>query len=114
MKAYNIYISGVGGQGIIKTSTVIGEAAIKKGLPVVMSEIHGMAQRGGVVSTQLKIGDAHSPIIKKSGANLLLAFEPLEALRAISQISRDSYVVTNTSSVMPFNPKGTAPQAAPG
>jgi indolepyruvate ferredoxin oxidoreductase, beta subunit len=103
MKPYNIYISGVGGQGIIKTSTVIGEAAMKNGLPVVMSEIHGMAQRGGVVSTQLKIGDAYSPIIEKGGADLLLAFEPLEAVRAISQISRDSYVVTNTSSIMPFN-----------
>ncbi len=103
MKPYNIYISGVGGQGIIKTSTVIGEAAMKNGMPVVMSEIHGMAQRGGVVSTQLKIGDAYSPIIQEGGADLLLAFEPMEALRAISQINRESFVVTNTSSIMPFN-----------
>ncbi len=54
MESYNIYISGVGGQGIIKTSIVIGEAAMKSGLNVVMSEIHGMAQRGGVVSTELQ------------------------------------------------------------
>ena len=54
--SYNIYICGVGGQGIIKTSVIIGEAAMNQGLNVVMSEIHGMSQRGGSVSTELKIG----------------------------------------------------------
>ena len=57
---YNIYICGVGGQGIIKTSTIIGEAAMNQGLDVVMSEIHGMSQRGGSVSTELKIGGYNS------------------------------------------------------
>jgi len=103
MKPYNIYISGVGGQGIIRTSIVMGEAAMKMGKQVVMSEIQGMAQRGGVVSTELKIGPAQSPIIPESNANLLLAFEPLEALRAVSKINEESYVVTNTSPIMPFN-----------
>lgn len=105
MKPYNIYISGVGGQGIIKTSMVMGEAAMKMGLNVVMSEIHGMAQRGGVVSTELRIGEAEGSIIPEGSADLLLAFEPLEALRAVSKISRESYVVTNTSPLMPFNIK---------
>lgn len=128
MKPYSIYISGVGGQGIIKTSIVIGEAAMKMGMPVVMSEIHGMAQRGGVVSTELKIGSARSPIIPLGDADLLVAFEPLEALRAIDKISqyglvsknngpvskngpvsnddyvgKNGYVVTNTAPIMPFN-----------
>ena len=103
MKSYNIYISGVGGQGIIKTSIVIGESAMKSNLNVLMSEIHGMSQRGGVVSTELKIGDAHSPIIEEGTADLLLAFEPLEALRAISKISEETYVVMNTSPTYPFN-----------
>lgn len=103
MKSFNIYISGVGGQGIIKTSIVMGEAAMKMDKPVVMSEIHGMAQRGGVVSTELKIGPASSPIIPEGEADLLLAFEPLEALRAIGKISNNGYVVTNTSPIMPFN-----------
>ena len=103
MKPYNIYICGVGGQGIIKTSIVIGEAAMKSGMGVVMSEVHGMAQRGGVVSTELKIGDSKSPIIEKSNADLLIAFEPMEALRAISKASKDTYVVVNTSPIMPFN-----------
>jgi len=103
MKPYNIYICGVGGQGIIKTSIVIGEAAMKSEMSVVMSEVHGMAQRGGVVSTELKIGDSKSPIIKNSSADLLIAFEPMEALRAISKASKDTHVVVNTSPIMPFN-----------
>jgi indolepyruvate ferredoxin oxidoreductase, beta subunit len=103
MKPYNIYISGVGGQGIIKTSTVIGEAAMKSSLPVVMSEVHGMAQRGGGVSTELKIGDAYSPIIENGSADVLISFEPIEALRAIPKISGKTSVVVNRSPIYPFN-----------
>lgn len=103
MKPYNIYICGVGGQGIIKTSIVIGEAAMKSDMGVVMSEVHGMAQRGGVVSTELRIGDSKSPIIENSSADLLIAFEPMEALRAIPKASKDTYVIVNTSPIMPFN-----------
>jgi indolepyruvate ferredoxin oxidoreductase beta subunit len=100
---YNIYICGVGGQGIIKTSIVMGEAAMKMGEYVVMSEIHGMAQRGGVVSTELKIGDARSPRIGDGDADLILAFEPLEALRSIDKLGENGSVVTNTAPIMPFN-----------
>jgi len=103
MKTYNIYICGVGGQGIIKTSIVMGEAAMKMGEPVVMSEIHGMAQRGGVVSTELKVGEARSPIIGNGEADLILAFEPLEALRSMDKISEDGVIVTNTAPIIPFN-----------
>lgn len=103
MKSYNIYICGVGGQGIIKTSIVIGEAAMKMGESVVMSEIHGMAQRGGVVSTELKIGNARSPLIGKGDADLILAFEPLEALRSIDKLAEEGCVVTNISPIIPFN-----------
>lgn len=107
MKAYSIYISGVGGQGIIKTSVVIGEAAMKTGQEVVMSEIHGMAQRGGGVSTELKIGHAHSSIIADGTADLLIAFEPLEALRALPKISKNTQVVMNTTKILPFNIQGS-------
>jgi indolepyruvate ferredoxin oxidoreductase, beta subunit len=103
MHPYNIYISGVGGQGIIKTSVIMGEAAMKKDLPVVVGEIHGMAQRGGVVSTQMKIGDSYSPLIEEGNSDLLLAFEPLEALRAINMVKKDTYVVMNTAPIYPFN-----------
>ena len=103
MHPYNIYISGVGGQGIIKTSIIMGESAMKSDLSVVVGEIHGMAQRGGMVSTQMKIGDSHSPLIEEGKADLLLAFEPLEALRAINMINENSYVVMNTAPIYPFN-----------
>lgn len=103
MKSYSIYISGVGGQGIIKTSTVMGEAAMKTGLPVVMSEVHGMAQRGGSVSTELKIGDNYSPIIELGSADLLISFEPVEALRAVSKISNETYIILNINPIYPFN-----------
>ncbi len=103
MKPYNIYISGVGGQGIIKTSTVIGEAAMKSNMPVVMSEVHGMAQRGGGVSTELKIGHSYSPIIENGTADILISFEPVEALRAIPKISNKTFVIVNTSQIYPFN-----------
>lgn len=107
MNPYNIYICGVGGQGIIKTSIVIGEAAMKSDLGVVMSEIHGMSQRGGVVSTELKIGNSRSPIIEDGSADILIAFEPMEALRAVSKASKDTYVIVNTSPIMPFNIQGS-------
>ncbi|MGZ7135524.1 MAG: indolepyruvate oxidoreductase subunit beta [Methanobacterium sp.] len=107
MNPYNIYICGVGGQGIIKTSIVIGEAGMKSNLEVVMSEIHGMSQRGGVVSTELKIGEARSPIIEDGKTDLLIAFEPMEALRAISKTSKNTYVIMNTSPILPFNIHGS-------
>ena len=69
---YNIYICGVGGQGIIKTSVVIGEAAMAQGYDVAMSEIHGMSQRGGSVSTELRIGDYKSSIVENHKAFWLL------------------------------------------
>jgi len=103
MKPYNIYISGVGGQGIIKTSNVIGEAAMKSSMPVVMSEVHGMAQRGGGVSTEMKIGDAYSPIIENGSADILISFEPIEALRSVPKISGKTFVVVNKSPIYPFN-----------
>ncbi|RAP46795.1 MAG: indolepyruvate ferredoxin oxidoreductase subunit beta [Methanosphaera sp. rholeuAM74] len=99
--AYNIYICGIGGQGIIKTSIVIGETALNTGKNVVMSEIHGMSQRGGVVSTELKIGDDYSPIIPKGASDLILAFEPIEALRALEKSSKDTVLVVNTKKVLP-------------
>ncbi|GAI40646.1 unnamed protein product, partial [marine sediment metagenome] len=83
---YKIYLTGVGGQGIIRAATIIGEAAMKKGLKAVMSELHGMAERGGVVTTEMKIGSASSALIQKGNADLLLALEPVEALRSLEKV----------------------------
>src|SRR5665648_310392 len=99
---YKIHLIGIGGQGTIKASTIIGEAAMKKGLNVVKSEVHGMAQRGGTVITELKIGEAQSPLIEEGGADLLIAFEPTEALRSFNKINSESFVIVNSSSIIPF------------
>lgn len=99
---YKIQLIGVGGQGTIKASVIIGEAAMKKGLNVVMSEVHGMAQRGGTVVTEFKIGEAHSPLIEEGAADLMIAFEPTEALRALNKINQESFVIVNSSPIVPF------------
>ncbi|GAH30899.1 unnamed protein product [marine sediment metagenome] len=99
---YKVQLIGVGGQGTIKASTIIGEAAMKKGLNVVMSEVHGMAQRGGTVVTELKIGEAHSPLIEEGAADLLIAFEPTEALRSLNKINSESFVIVNSAPIVPF------------
>lgn len=101
MKTYNVYIAGVGGQGVVRTSIIIGLACVKKGVNVVMSEIHGMAQRGGSVPAEMKIGVAYSPIIEKGGADLLISFEPAESLRAMSKLSKDTVAVVNTQPIIP-------------
>ena len=101
-KSYQIYIIGVGGQGTIKTATIIGEAAMAQGLNAVMSEVHGMAQRGGTVVNELKIGDALSPLVDKYSADLLLVFEPSELLRATDLIGKDTHIITNRSAIPPF------------
>ena len=99
--SYSIYICGVGGQGIIKTSVIIGEAAMNQGLDVVMSEIHGMSQRGGSVSTELKIGDFNSSIIPDNTADMLLSFEPIETIRGLHKVNKDSKIVFNIHPIVP-------------
>lgn len=98
---YNIYVSGVGGQGIIKTSVIIGEAAMNQGLDVRMSEIHGMSQREGSVSTELRIGDCYSSIIPKGSADVLLSFEPIEVIRGIEKANKNTKIVFNTFPIIP-------------
>ncbi len=104
---YSIYICGVGGQGIIKTSTIIGEAGMDEGLNVVMSEIHGMSQRGGSVSTELKIGEYKSSIIEDHTSNMILGFEPLEVVRGLSKANKDTSLVFNTYPIVPAQITGT-------
>jgi len=99
---YKIYLTGVGGQGIIRISTIIGEAAMKKGLKTVMSELHGMAERGGVVTTEMKIGDASSALIQRGNADLLLALEPVEALRSLEKVGPNTTAIVSSAPIIPF------------
>jgi indolepyruvate ferredoxin oxidoreductase, beta subunit len=101
-EALRIFFTGVGGQGTLLATRMVGEAALDAGLSVTMSEIHGMAQRGGVVESSVVIGDAFSPTIPDGEADILMAFEPLEALRAISKCRAGSLIIASTVPVVPF------------
>jgi indolepyruvate ferredoxin oxidoreductase, beta subunit len=102
VKAVRIFFTGVGGQGTLLATRMVGEAALEEGLAVTMSEIHGMAQRGGVVESSVVIGDAFSPTIADGEADILMAFEPLEALRALPKCHAGSLIVSSTVPVVPF------------
>jgi len=102
MDNYRVFFTGVGGQGTLLATTVVAQAAIHAGHHVVSSEVHGMAQRGGIVESTVMIGDIESPIISDGEADVLLGFEPLETYRALRKCSADSVVVSNTVSVIPF------------
>jgi indolepyruvate ferredoxin oxidoreductase beta subunit len=97
VKVYNILIAGVGGQGVLLTSKIIAEAALIQGLDVKQSEVHGMAQRGGSVLSQVRFGDkVFSPIVAEGEADLLIGFEPLETARYLHFLREDGIVVYNT------------------
>lgn len=101
---YNIQLVGVGGQGVLLASTVLGNAAVAEGLEAAMSEVHGMAQRGGSVQCSVRLGqEIYSPLIPKGGADLLLGFEPAETLRNVTSVNQDSHIITNTSPVVPIS-----------
>ncbi|MBV1820060.1 indolepyruvate oxidoreductase subunit beta [Anaerosalibacter bizertensis] len=92
----SILLVGVGGQGTILASKVLSEGLVEAGYDVKMSEIHGMAQRGGSVSTQVRFGDkVFSPIIGKGEADILVSFETMEALRWLEYLKPDGKVVVN-------------------
>jgi len=102
METKRLVIVAVGGQGNLLASSVLGEAALLCGIPLNMSEIHGMAQRGGVVESSLVFGDAKSTIISDGEADVLVGFEPAETLRALPKCNADTVVITNLAPLMPY------------
>ncbi len=102
MEPKKIVVIGVGGQGNLLTTNLLGEAALSLGIPVVASEIHGMAQRGGIVESAVLLGDISSPIISPGESDVFLSFEPLETLRGLGKCNRKTVVITNTRSLQPF------------
>jgi indolepyruvate ferredoxin oxidoreductase beta subunit len=103
MNSYRICLIGVGGQGTLLATLVLAEAAILAGYDALGSEVHGMAQRGGIVESSVIIGDVRSPIISDGEADVLLGFEPVETYRALGKCSADSVVVSNTVPVTPYS-----------
>ena len=97
----DVLIVGVGGQGVILASNVLGEACLAEGRPVKAAETHGMAQRGGSVECHVRIGGTLGPLIPPGGADLILAFDLLEALRYRHFLSRDGAMVVNRHMVVP-------------
>jgi indolepyruvate ferredoxin oxidoreductase, beta subunit len=95
----DIILAGVGGQGILSIAAIIGAAAIGKGLYLKQSETHGMSQRGGAVVSHLRIADypVSSDLIPLGGADMILAVEPLESLRYLPYLSKNGWLVSNTT-----------------
>ncbi len=99
----NVIIVGVGGQGILLASRVMGRLAMNAGRDVKVSEVHGMSQRGGDVITHVRIGDAiQSPLIEEGTADAIIAFEPMEAVRALPYLKKSGYIVAGTQKIEPM------------
>ena len=103
MDTRNIMIVGVGGQGSLLASKLLGRLLINEGFDVKVSEVHGMSQRGGSVVTYVRYGDkVYSPVIDKGQADIIVAFELLEAARWIEYLAPDGQIITNTQRIDPM------------
>ncbi len=101
---YNILICGVGGQGTILAAYVLGNTALKEGYKVRLGEIHGMAQRGGSVISHVRMGDdVYGSVIPQGKADIIIAFEPLEALINLSYLKKDGKILLNTEILNPVS-----------
>ena len=103
METRNIIIVGVGGQGSLLASKLMGQALLTEGYDAKVSEVHGMSQRGGAVVTYVRYGDkVYSPIVDVGQAELIVSFELLEAARWLDHLAPDGQVVTNTQQIDPI------------
>ena len=103
METKNIMIVGVGGQGSLLASKMLGALLLSKGYDVKVSEVHGMSQRGGSVVTYVRYGDkVYSPVIDRGEADFIVSFELLEAARWLSYLKPDGQIVTNTQQIDPM------------
>ena len=103
MICVNIMIVGVGGQGTLLASRILGNTVVSEGYDVKVSEVHGMSQRGGSVVTYVKYSDrVFSPIIGKGEADIILAFEMLEAYRALPYLKKGGKMIVNTQKMDPM------------
>jgi len=100
-ESFDVLIVGVGGQGTILASNVLGQASLNEGLPVRGAETHGMSQRGGSVETHIRIGGTYGPLISPGTADLLISFDLLEAVRYHHFLKEDGTIVTNTGMIVP-------------
>jgi len=102
---HNIVIVGVGGQGTLLASKILGDLALARGCNVRVSEVHGMSQRGGSVVTYVRMSDTvplYSAIVEQGQADMVLAFELLEAVRALPQLKPGGTLIVNTQKILPM------------
>ena len=103
MAVKNIMIVGVGGQGTLLASKMLGYVLLKQGYDVKVSEVHGMSQRGGSVVTYVRYGEkVYSPVIDKGEADVIISFEQLEAARWVEFLKKDGVIITNTQKMEPM------------
>jgi indolepyruvate ferredoxin oxidoreductase beta subunit len=103
MPIVNVLLVGVGGQGILLASEILAKVAFEEGHDVKKSEVHGMAQRGGSVSSEVRFGPKiYSPLIRKGGADFLLALEKLEALRFVYYLKKGGVLILNDLEIPPL------------
>jgi indolepyruvate ferredoxin oxidoreductase beta subunit len=98
----SIVLTGVGGQGVITAANLLGKAAVHAKIGVFVSEIHGMAQRGGAVVCTVRMGNVSSPLLPSGTADVLLSMEPAEALRNIGYVQKKTKIITDKNPVIPF------------
>jgi len=102
MKEYNIVITGVGGQGVLTAANILGWAALHAGYKVRLGEVHGMSQRFGSVISYVRFGeDVYGSMVPEGKADVMLSFEPVEALRYINYLKEGGMVVVNTKPIVP-------------
>ncbi|MEA2055502.1 MAG: indolepyruvate ferredoxin oxidoreductase subunit beta [Candidatus Thermoplasmatota archaeon] len=101
-KKTNIVLVGVGGQGVITAANILGKAAVNANVNVFVSEVHGMAQRGGSVNCTARMGDVSGPLIASGTADAIVSTEPIEALRYIHYSNKDTKIITDVTPVIPF------------
>ena len=98
----SIVITGVGGQGVITAANILGKAAVAGNVEVSVSEVHGMAQRGGAVICTVRMGDVSGPLVPHGMADVILSMEPIEAVRNIAYAHSKTKIITDINPVIPF------------
>ena len=98
----SIVLTGVGGQGVITAANILGKAAVAGNVDVYVSEVHGMAQRGGAVICTVRMGDVSGPLVPYGMADVILSMEPIEAVRNISYAHKKTKIITDINPVIPF------------
>jgi len=101
-KKTNIVLTGVGGQGVITAANILGKAAVNAKKNVFVSEVHGMAQRGGSVICTVRIGDVSSALVPTGKADIIVSTEPIEALRYIKYANKDTKIIADINPVVPY------------